>query len=133
MSIENASILVGPTISVTGGTAQSFSPDGTNVSRGVQISDSSEADIRTRDLLVFKNTNGQLQSDGKWSKDKRSCKVVCPDLLPDGVTQDFPFIEINLVKSPLHSAAKLVALKEKAIQVLNDTDFTGFWTSGSIK
>lgn len=132
MSILNASILVGPTVSVTGGTAQTFSADGTVVSRGVQISDSAEADIRTRDLLIFKNTNGTLQSDGKWSKDRRSAKVVCPDLLSDGVTQDFPFIEITLVKSPLHNAAKLAALKEKALQVLNDSDFSNFWSAGSL-
>lgn len=133
MSITNASILVGPTVSITGGTAQAFSPDGTQIVRGIQISDSSEADIRTRDLIVLKNTNGSLQSDGKWSKDKRSAKVVSPELLPDGVTQDFPFFEITLVKSPLHTVAKLAALKEKAIQVINDTDFANFWSAGSLQ
>lgn len=132
MPIQSASILIGPAISVSGGTAQTFSPDGNVISRGIQISDSSEADIRTRDLMIFKNTNGQLQSGNTWSKDKRSVKIVSPDLLPDGITQDFPFLEITLVKSPLHTAAKLTALKEKGIQVLNDADFAAFWTSGSM-
>lgn len=133
MSIENLTLLTGPTVSITGGTTQTFAPDGAVVNRGVSVSDVSEADIRTRDVCVFKNTNGQLQNDGTWSKDRRSAKFVSPSLLPDGVTQDFPYFEITLVKSPLHSAAKLAAMKEKAIQLINDADLANFWSVGAIK
>ena len=131
MSITNLTLLNGPTISVTGGTTQTFSPDGSDVKRGVQVADTAEADIRTRDLVVFKNTSGSLQSDGSWSKDRRSAKFVSPELLPDG-KQDFPFFEITLVKSPLHGSAKLAAMKEKAIQLISDSDLSGFWLTGSL-
>lgn len=133
MSIENLTLLSGPTISITGGTTQTFAPDGTQVNRGISVSDVNEADIRTRDICVFKNQNGALQSDGKWSKDRRSAKIVSPDLLPDGITMDFPYMEITLVKNPLNTAAKLTALKERAIQLINDSDMTNFWSSGSVK
>lgn len=129
--ISNLALLTGPTVSITGGTAQTFAVDGTDVKRGVQVSDSSEADIRTRDLCVFKNTSGQLQSDGTWSKYRRSAKFVSPEVLADG-TQDFPFFEITLVKSPLHDAAKLTAMMEKAIQLLADSDVSGFWLTGAL-
>lgn len=131
MSINNLTLLNGPTISVTGGTVQNFSPDGSDVKRGVQVADVAEADIRTRDLVVFKNTSGSLQTDGTWSKDRRSAKFVSPDLLPDG-KQDFPFFEVTLVKSPLHDAAKLTAMKEKAAQLITDADLSSFWLTGSL-
>mgnify|MGYP001097616579 CR=1 FL=1 len=131
MSITNMSLLAGPTISVTGGTTKTFSPDGTQVNRGIQVSDSSEPDIRTRDCVVFKNTNGSLQSDGSWSKDRRSAKIVSPDVMSDK-SQDFPFIEISLVKSPLNDAAKLATLKEYAVQLLTDPDTAAFWVTGAL-
>ena len=132
MSVENASLLTGPTITVTGGTAQTFAIDGTVVNRGVQIADTAEADVRTRDVIVFKNVSGAMQTNGTWSKDRRSAKFVSPDLLPDG-TQDFPFFEISLVKSPLWTQAKLDSMKEKAVQLLTDADFASFWQMGSLK
>ena len=131
MPIKDLTLLAAPTISVTGGTSKAFAPDGTAVNRGIQVSDSSEPDIRTRDICVFKNSSGTLQADGKWSKDRRSAKIVSPEVLSDG-TQDFPFIEISLVKSPLHGAAKLAALKEYAVQLLTDTDTATFWNTGAI-
>lgn len=131
MSITNLALLTGPTISVSGGTAKSFAPDGTKVTRGIQVADVAEADIRTRDLCVFKNTSGQLQNDGTWSKDRRSAKIVAPEVLSNGV-QDFPFFEITLVKSPLHDAAKLAAMKELAIQLLTDSDLSNFWLTGAL-
>lgn len=132
MSIENLTLLTAPTISVTGGTTKTFSPDGSNVARGIQVVDVAEADVRTRDHVVVKNTSGTVQADGSWSKDRRSAKIVCPDVLSNG-QQDFPFIEISLVKSPLNDAAKLTALKEFAVQLITDSDMANFWLTGSVK
>ena len=132
MPISTASLLTGPTIAITGGTAQTFAKDGLPVTRGFSVSDTAEADIRTRDSIVVKNTQGVMQSDGSWSKNRREAKFVSPDLLPDG-TQDFPFFRIEYVGSPLHSSAKIAAMKEKAIQVLADSDFSGFWATGAME
>lgn len=131
MPISTASLQTGATVTVAGGSAQTFARDGLPVTRGFSVSDTAEADIRTRDSIVVKNTQGTLQSDGSWSKNRREAKFVSPDLLPDG-TQDFPFFRIEYVGSPLHSAAKIAAMKEKAIQILHDSDFGGFWSTGAM-
>lgn len=131
MPISTASLLTGPTISVTGGSAQIFARDGLPVTRGISVSDVAEADVRTRDSIVVKSTMGTLQPDGSWSKNRREAKFVSPDLLPDG-TQDFPFFRVEYVGSPLHSAAKIAAMREKAVQLLTDADFANLWTMGSI-
>lgn len=131
MSLVNLTLSSGATVSVAGGTSVQFGPDGSEVSRGIAVVDSTEADVRTQDKVIFKSTRGAIQQDGSWSKDRRSAKVVAPDILSDG-TQDFPYINIEYVGSPLNSAAKLAALKLYAIQLLNDSDTTAFWSTGSL-
>lgn len=131
MSIVNLTLLTGATVNVTGGTSVQFSPDGSEVSRGISVVDSTEADVRTQDKIIFKSTRGSIQQDGSWSKDRRSAKVVAPDLLSDG-TQDFPYIEISYVGSPLNTAAKLAALKLYAIQMLSDSELNPFWSTGAL-
>lgn len=130
--IENMVLLNAPTIATSGGTAQTFAPDGTFVNRGVSVSDVGEADIRSRASCVFKNTSGSIQPNGTWSKDRRSVKYVSPGLLPDG-SQDFSFIEINVVCSPLRAAAVLADLKSKGAQLLLDADTTNFFNTGALK
>jgi len=132
MTIESLTLLTAPTISVTGGTTMTFAPDGTNVNRGICVSNVSATDIRERQQCVFKNQNGTIQSDGSWSKDRRSVKVVEPGLTSDG-KQDFPFIEISLCINPLWGAEKIASLKEKAAQLIVDSDTANFWLTGSMK
>lgn len=130
--IENMVLKSAPTITVSGGTDQTFAPDGTVVTRGISVSDVAEADIRKRAQCVFKNTSGSLQPNGTWSKNRRSMKYVKPGLLPDG-TQDFPFVEINIVYSPLWTANELADLKEKGAQMLMDLDTASFILTGALK
>lgn len=131
MSLVNLTLLSGPSISVTGGTSVQFGPDGSIVNRGICVIDTTEADVRTQDKAIFKSVKGTLQQDGTWSKDRRSAKIVCPDLLSDG-TQDFPAFEISYVGSPLNNAAKITALKAYAIQLINDPDCSPFWSTGAL-
>lgn len=130
MAITNMSLLTGPTISVTGGTAQTFAPDGTKVNRGIAVSDVAVDSITSRHQAVFKNTPGTLQPDKTWSKDRRTAKYVIPEVLADG-SIDFATLEITLVKSPLRGATTVNALKEKGIQLIQDADCTNFWLNGS--
>lgn len=130
--IENMVLKTSPTIVVSNGTDQTFAPDGTLVSRGICVSDVAGTDVRTRAQVIFKNTNGTLQPSGTWSKSRRSAKFVQPGLLPDG-SQDFPFLEVTLVVSPLWGASVINNLKEKAAQLLIDTDTTNFFATGSLK
>lgn len=129
MPISNMTLLTGPTISVSGGTTQTFATDGTIVSRGISVSDVA-GDTITKQSVVAKNTPGVLQPDKTYSKDRRSIKFVYPEVLADG-TLDFAFIEVSLVKSPLRGAATVALLKEKGVQLIQDADLTNFWVMGS--
>jgi hypothetical protein len=131
MAITNLALLTGPTISVTGGTTQTFAPDGTKVNRGISVSDISVDSILARPSVVAKNTPGVLQPDKTWSKDRRELKYVIPEVLADG-SIDFAFIEVAVVKSPLRGATTIAALKEKGVQLVNDADFSNFWSTGAI-
>lgn len=131
MPLQSMALLTGCTISASGGTAQNFAADGTVVDRGIVVRDSAETDVRTQDFVQFRNMPGVLQRDGTWSKTKRVAKFVSPDLLSTGV-QDMPFFEITFHGSPLHTPAKILAMKEKACQLLFDADVSLFWANGSL-
>lgn len=130
--IEDMEIATGATITVTGGTPQTFVPTGQVVNRGLALADSSEADVRTRDTFIFKATPGSLQPDGSWSRDKIEVKYVSPDLLPDG-KQDFPFGQFNLVKSPLWSTSKIADIRLKMAQAILSTDNDAFFNTGAVR
>lgn len=131
MSFANLQLLNAPTIAVSGGTAQSFAPDGTIVTRGIQVADTSVDSVTSRPVVVAKNQPGTLQSNGSWSRDRRSVKYVLPEVLADK-TVDFAFIEITVVKSPLRGASTINVLKEKGVQLIYDTDLTNFWQFGAL-
>lgn len=132
MSIENMTLLAAPTIAITGGSAKTFTPDGTVVNRGISVSDTSITDIRVRPQVVCKNQSGNLQADGKWSKSRREVKIVLPGLLPDG-SQDFPFGSISLVVNPLWGPSVVQSIREYLTCLLNDSDMANFWATGSLK
>lgn len=132
MSIENLTLLAAPTISITGGSAKTFTPDGTVVNRGISVSDISVTDIRVRPQVVCKNQSGSLQPDGKWSKDRREVKIVLPGLLPDG-SQDFPFGSVSMVVNPLWGPSTVQAIREYLVGLIMDSDMTNFWSTGSLK
>lgn len=131
MGLTNLSLLTAPSISVTGGTAQTFAPDGTPVIRGIQVADVAIDSVVERHVVVCKNTTGSLQNDGSWSKDRRSVKYAIPEVLSDG-SVDFAYIEVSLVKSPLRGATTVATLKEKGVQLIHDADFVSFWTMGAL-
>lgn len=130
MPIQGCTLLAGATVAATGGTATTFNQDGSKVINGICVVDSAESDIRTQDKIIVKGTRGTLQTDGTWSKDRRSTKFVSPDPMPDG-TLDFGFIEISYVGSPLRTTAQRAHMKVMAAQMLSDSDFAAFWENGN--
>lgn len=131
MALTNIALLTGATVSATGGTAQTFAPNGTRVNRGISVSDIAVDNVLTQHSIVFKNTPGALQPDGTWSKDRREAKYVIPEVLADG-TVDFATLEISMVKSPLRGLTTVNALKEKGAQLVIDADVSNFWATGAI-
>lgn len=130
MSLQNASILTGATLSATGGTAQSFVPDGLEVKGGVHIVDSSVADFRIRPAITAKSTQPVTLPDGTFSKDKRIITYVEPFIDSKGVVQ-YDYVKIERRMHPESSAAKGVSILNKGAQLMFDADTTNFWALGS--
>ena len=131
MGLQNASILAGATITVTGGTAQNFVPDGVEVKNGVHLVDSTVTDFRTRPSLTAKTNQPTTLPDGSFSKDKRVITYAEPFIDSKGVVQ-YDYIQIVRRVHPESTAAKASGLLVKGAQLCNDADFTNFWALGSL-
>jgi hypothetical protein len=118
-------------LSVTGGTDQTFSPDGVQVSGGIHLADMAEADIRIRRQLTIKNKASALNADGTWSKDRRSITLVSPITLTSGKTS-FPLIRIEVESHPENTAAARLDLALMGAQFLSDADFASYLAGGNL-
>lgn len=130
MSLQNASILTGATLSATGGTAQSFVPDGLEVKGGVHVVDASVADFRIRPAITAKSTQPATLPNGTFTKDKRIITYVEPFIDSKGVIQ-YDYVKIERRMHPESTSAKGVSLLNKGAQLMFDTDTTNFWALGS--
>lgn len=127
MSIKNASINEGATsLTVVGGSAKTYSPNGVTVKNGIQIIDKSVADIRTRPVITVRAIPSRLLADGTWSFSKCSIGITRPKIASNG-SQLFPSIEITLNKHVENTLAEIQELRFEAAQVLFDTDFVDLW------
>lgn len=132
MSVQNAVVKSGSTaMTPTGGTDVTFTPDGLSVANGVHIADAAQADFRIRRNITLKNKVPTLLADGTYSKDKKSVTLVCPKILTSGKTV-FNLIRIEREVHPESTAAEALDLCMIGAQLLSDTDFTSFWSSGSL-
>lgn len=130
MSLVNASILTGTTVSAAGGTAVNYTPDGVTIPNGMHLIDAAVADYRVRPQLTVKTKFPTVDSLGVYSKDKKSCILVEPYILASGKTV-FNLIRIEREVHPEFPAANALDLNKKGAQMLTDSDFTSFWATGS--
>lgn len=130
MSLQNASILSGATVSASGGTAQNFVPDGLEVKGGIHIVDSSVADFRIRPAITAKSAQPVTLPDGTFTKDKRVITLAEPFIDSKGVVQ-YDYLKIERRMHPESPAAKGVSLLTKGAQLCVDADFANFWALGS--
>lgn len=131
MSITNAALAEGATISVTGGTAKTFAVSGAKISNGLQIIDTSVTDVRTRPLVNLQAFPSTFDPKTGWSVDKRVSKAVRPYVDASSI-QRFPSIEIKQNLFADMTAAQRLELRKMAAQLLLDTDFDGFNETGSL-
>lgn len=130
MAINGSSILSGATLAATGGSAKTFTIDGQIVANGVHASDMSVADFKLRPGLTFKARMPSKKSDGTWQKGKFSATLTVPKLKAD-TTVDFPLARVEMEFSDESTAAELLELRKQIAQVLFDSDYDQFWTSGN--
>lgn len=128
MSLQNMQLLTGATVAFSGGTAQSFTPDNLEIPGGLHVVDMSVADFRIRPQITFKAKSPVKKTDGSYSKEIRSAKLVMSFIDANGVTQ-YDWVEVTTSLTP--GSTNLSELRKKGAQLACDTDTDNFYTIGS--
>jgi len=131
MGLKNMSLLTGATISATGGTAQVFADNGVTIQNGVQLVVPATADYRVRQNATAKYRAPVLNTDGTYTRDKKSISYTVPQILASGKVV-FNVIRVEREVHPEFSAASALELNKIGAQLLFDTDLDNFWTAGSL-
>lgn len=130
MALNGSTILTGATLNATGGTACTFTTDGSNIASGVHVSDQSVNDFKTRPGVTFKARMPQKRSDGTWQKGKFTATLTRPKVMAD-TRVEFPLVRVELEFTDESTVTELLELRKQGAQILFDTDFDSFWTSGN--
>lgn len=131
MSIQNAQILEGATLTATGGTAKQYAPSGVKVENGIQIIDTTVVDPTIRPFYNVSSRPAAYNRNSGWTPDKRNVNAVRPFVDAAGV-QQFPSIEIRCNYIVGMTAAQRTELEKMAAQVFIDADFATLLTTGSL-
>ena len=132
MPIKGATLAVGGTISVTGGTAKTFTDMGETIKNGVKVADLSQTDARIRTTITAINRPAITDRNGKFiSKDRRSTKTVMPKILADGSIA-YNFVESVSSIHPETTDAERAQLLGIDAQLKFDPDLTNFQLYGSV-
>lgn len=132
MGLQNASILKGATTSFTGGTARTLSTDSLQVKNGIHLIDASVADYTTRpNVYVAATPPVYVPSEKDYTNAKKSVKGYFPKVTANGNVKA-PSIEIIIRDNPTQTAAEVQEMVDFAIQVLADSDFANFRSTGSL-
>lgn len=134
MGVQNATLMVGATVSSTGGTSTAFVTNGATVNNGIQIVDSANTNAVTRASITLKTIKQAVfdMVTGLFTgKTKRQVQLVRPKVLASGRVV-FPLIRMELEVSPDSTDAEVTALLNEGAMLLTDADFLSFWKIGSL-
>lgn len=133
MPINGATILDFSTAQAapTGGASVTLTEDGTTVPNGKHVADVGNANFLTRLNATFRNRQPTLQSDGSWSKCKRSAMIVQPKSTSEG-KYVFNLVRVEIEYHPETTLAEILALRYNGSQLLTDSSFDDFIVAGSL-
>lgn len=132
MSIKTSIVKSGVTaMTPTGGSDITLNEDGVSINNGLHVSVTADADYRTRRNLTVKYKLPTYAQDGEYSKDKKSMVFVQPQILASGKTV-YNLIRIEREVHPECTAADALDLNMIGAQLLTDSDYTAFWSGGSL-
>jgi len=132
MTISALALVDGATsLSVTGGTAKQYGPDGQKVDTGIHVSDTTVADFRLKPHITFKNRNPQLMGNGTWQKGVRGVVMTYPYLCTDNIVR-FVTTRITTEFAPEIPAATVKNARYVAAQLLFDADLEDYNANGNI-
>lgn len=131
MSVQNATVSVGATVSSTGGTSRSYIVTGKKVVDGVHLVQSDATSGITAKHAYAVSKEPGMRKDGEFLLGQRSIRFVNPKLSSKG-NYVYPSIEVILRPHPESTQAELDELKQLAAQGIIDTDFTNLFNVGSL-
>lgn len=129
MPLNGMTLLIGGTVSATGGTSKTYTTDGQVVPSGIHLIDASVSDYRTRPNCTVKYKPPTLKSDGSYTKAKHSMVLVFPFIDSRGMTH-FNLCRCEIEVHP-EAASTIATLRSAGAQVFTDVDTDQFWTAGS--
>lgn len=124
-------LLNGGTTTTSGGTAQVFEVSGETITDGRVLVDVGEADFFARNKLNITSRSPSQQSDGTWSKSKRTVVLVIPFTRADGSTV-YNTTRVEVSFDPETTSAELADLRERGAQLLKDSEFDTFYSVGQL-
>lgn len=133
MSVDNCTFKENATgLTPVGGTDVTYTEAGVSVPGGINVANAAQVDFRIRENITFKNRNPTKQSDGSFSKAKRSVVHLFPKLIASGE------VVYNLVRTdfeihPETTAAEIANMRFQAGQVNTSTETTNFITAGTLR
>lgn len=129
MTIKDASVDVGTTISTSGGTATTFLDGGDDLdSHQVTLDDSSEFIDATSVSFTVKRPKVQVTAPNGYTQ-KRASVVIGRPLALDNDNRTVNTFRLELAVDPETTSAEIASLRELAAQVVFGSDFTDFWTN----
>jgi len=132
MSLNNASILLGATESFTGGSALNFATLGPR-ENGNTLYATDDSDIRTRREIICKTVQASTNPDkpNGYTQSRSAVTLKVPLPLDNG-TITVNTIRIEVSTDVETTELEKLALRQIALQVLSDSDFTEFWNNQSV-
>lgn len=131
MALQNMQLLHGATVSATGGTAKTYSPDGRPIANGLHVIDASVEDFRVRPGVTFRVKDPVQLPDGSWSKGKITMLYVKPSIDEFGKTHNNLW-RLEREVHPELAAATVLEMDGIAAQLCSDADTTNFRSVGSL-
>lgn len=128
--IQTMTVKTGATMAPTGGTDLVFAPDGITVQNGVHCVVPAVTSYAVRPSMTAKYRPPSLNSDGSYSKDKKSVVYTIPFTLASGEIS-FQLIRIERECHPEYSAAAALDLNVVGSQLLTDSEAASFWAVGA--
>lgn len=132
MSIENSSILVGGTVSTTGGTSTALKSLGQsgNTHSAYLDGSGSELDRKSYDF-TSKASKPKADAPNGYTQNRRNVVIKHPLALDNGKST-VNTLQITLSCDPETTDAERQVLIDDAMQIFSDPDFTDFFIGGSL-
>lgn len=131
MSINGIVLKEGATYTPAGGSNITFELTGKSVANGVSCHNMGETDFFQREELVATSRMPSKGTDGEYSKQKSSLKIVRPDTLASGKVV-YNLIRIDIEVHPETGVTEVGNLRSLGMAALNAAGLNNFFENGSL-